>query len=500
MSENEQRGLVSRAANRVLSLLSRLGITDLDSRAANTPPKKQEPEEEKRGLFAKLRHLLTKKDEPEPPSPRAAPTPAEDEPPALQPRHRPPNAPQKSNAQDSQPTPQQDWLRPRAAIGEQLRGAPNWVESRARPPAYGFAFAPKDLPPPYRYAPMLIADRFETRGQRWLRDSILMAWQEPAREAETRVVFRGKIPAGESILPIPLYGRLLQLESKQEVRQLLTRDGQPLVRSTQDTNLSYEVALDTAPEFSEDAPAPSVPALQKKTVPDEDLPAEVHSFLLQLKGAPGLQKALEIRDFIRTRYRYDPSYLEDPAVARWLRQLTYHNANVHIAALHAGRDAQHLGRGVCYELNALACELMRRAGVPAAVVTGWTLERGSATEPDHMWSVALLESDVGPRWLPIDASTTRDGRPLRVAHRPAGPWRAKAPETSLPKAPRWMDNRGPVSPKSNLPAIELFKVAQHLLSISGQTGFDEEALAKKCRELLQSPEAAKRLLRELGLE
>jgi transglutaminase-like putative cysteine protease len=445
--------------------------------------------DEKKGLFSRIRQLWNKDEQEE----RQRTQPQEEAPPP--PKHKP-GPTRAPNPTEGQPTPQSDWMRPRNAIGEQLRGSPNWVESRARPPVYGFSFAPKDLPPPYRYAPMLIADRFDPRSQRWSRDAVQNIWEQPARSSANMAVFKGKLAAGESILPMPLYGRLLRIDTQEEVRQLVTRDGQSLIRCVKDTSLSYDVALDEAPEFIEGAPSPSVPALQKKTVPDEDLPQEVHSFLLQLKGAPGLQKALEIRDFIRERYRYDPSYLEDPEVARWLRQVSYNSANMHITALHAGRDAKHLGRGVCYELNALACELMRRTGVPSAVVTGWTLERGSASEPDHMWSVALLESNVGPRWLPIDASTTRDGRPLRVAQRPAGPWRAKAPNTELPKAPRWMEGRGGHQ-RSNLPTAELFAVVRHLANLSGQGNLDEEKLAKKCRDILQDKEAAKRLLEML---
>ena len=64
---------------------------------------------------------------------------------------------------------------------------------------------------------------------------------------------------------------------------------------------------------------------------------------------------------------------------------------------HQPQHAHHLGRGVCYELNVLHCELLRRVGVPAAVAVGWTLGDGALLEPDHLWAMALLPSPDGPR-------------------------------------------------------------------------------------------------------
>ena len=167
----------------------------------------------------------------------------------------------------------------------------------------------------------------------------------------------------------------------------------------------------------------------------------MHALLESLESSSHSERCWAIRDFIRERYRYAPTYLEDPAVASWLKNVSRGRDNVHLAALHAGRDARHLGRGVCYELNVLACEMMRRSGVPAAIASGWTLDRGQADAPDHLWAVGLLATVAGPRWMPVDASTTRDGRPLHVAERPAGPWRVRAQKKTEPAAsptPDWV--------------------------------------------------------------
>ncbi|RYE85694.1 MAG: transglutaminase domain-containing protein, partial [Myxococcales bacterium] len=185
----------------------------------------------------------------------------------------------------------------------------------------------------------------------------------------------------------------------------------------------------------------AAPELLAPTVPDRELPAELHAFLAELAAArlSPLARAQRVRDLVLTRYRYDLSYLQDERVARQLTRATAGSAHRHLAALHAGRDAGHLGAGVCHELNTLVCELLRRAGVPAALSTGWVLDRGHIDEPDHLWTLALLPSDQGPRWMPLDASLGRDGQPQVVPRRPAGDLRVTAPRPAapLPAAPAW---------------------------------------------------------------
>jgi hypothetical protein len=196
-------------------------------------------------------------------------------------------------------------------------------------------------------------------------------------------------------------------------------------------------------------------------------------------------------------------------VAGWLREVTRGRANVHVAALHAGGDGRHLGRGVCYELNVLLCELLRRLEVPAAIATGWTFSGGALAEPDHLWAMALLPSPEGPRWLPLDAATTRAGRPLQLPRRPPGPWRVKPPRrASLPKGPRLeaepkRRRRGrreggvrapgfghsrpePERPRA-LPIAELVRLARHLEARTGELLGDREELRRRFEDLLADP-------------
>ena len=392
----------------------------------------------------------------------------------------------------------------------QVEGGADWLERRAQPPGYGFAFAPGRLPPPWLYAPQLVAHAFAPRHQRWLPAPLEPDWSAPLPGSEGRVILEGRIPRGEVLLPVPLFGRLEPVELGEGSRWLVCQPGKALLLALDDQPLRYTVELGSPPVIDDAAAPPrghaSMGTLLRHTVPDEELPLEAHDLLrqLQVEGAGPLTRALQVRDFVRTRYRYDPTYLEDPEVASWLRRVTRGRANVHIALLHAGRDGRHLGRGVCYELNVLACELLRRAGLPSAVAVGWVLEGGQLSEPDHLWAVALLPSRDGPRWFPVDASTTSAGRPLRVPRRRGNFSVRGAPPRQAPTAPDWAATRAARPRRASeldLRALELRRVIEFLQTRAREQVLDERELGLACQRLLQDPERAKQLIeliRELG--
>jgi len=401
---------------------------------------------------------------------------------------------------------QRAWFHPRGSIGPQVEGGAGWVERRSERPRFGLAFVPSPLPLPYLYAPQLISHRFDAGRQRWLPASVQPVWSAPAAAGEAVVTFEGRLPRGEALLPIPHYGRLLELELGERGRLLARAEGRAVILALDDVVVRYTVALDRAPRF-DDADASAQVAgvdasLLAATVEDDELPGEAHELVRELEGseAPPLARVLAVRDFIRARYRYDPSYLEDPELARWLRSITRGRRNVHLALLHAGRDHRHLGRGVCYELNGLACELLRRAGIPAAVAVGWTLDRGQLSEPDHLWAVALLPTAGGPRWLPVDASTTATGRPLR-ASRPPGGWQVGAPaQRAAPPPPAW-DERKAWRRRARTGGgsgggheLELARVVRHLEELTGERLGGSAEVRQCCRRLLEDAEAARALL------
>jgi hypothetical protein len=365
---------------------------------------------------------------------------------------------------------------------------------------YGFALTPRRLPTPFLYGPQLIADRFDRRTQHWMAEAIDPTWRS-APEGRHRVAFAGRLPAGESVLPLPLYGRLVSVDADPPAVVVRTAGDLPLVSVQAETTIRYEVALGAAPDFSNAFDAAAPPTLTRPTVPDAELPAECHALVDRVIGLGPLDRVLAIRDFVRASYRYDPTRFEDPRLAGWLRRISRGRANAQLAALHAARDGRHLGAGVCYELNVLVVELLRRAAVPAAVATGWVFERGQVDEPDHLWALALLGTEAGPRWMPVDAASTRDGRPLRVRPRTAARWRKLLPDRAsrAPKPAAW-SSRKPRVQGVPLPLSDLVRVARHVEALTGADLPDEGELRARCRALLADPETAQRLAALLSAE
>lgn len=421
-----------------------------------------------------------------------------DAPDASTPRSKGRRGPEKRNGEN--------FFQPSETLGSQLDGTEGWLESRLERPDFGLAFVPASLPAPWVYASKMLASRFDRSGQLWRRGPVAPA---SSRGDVGTVVFRGRLPEGVAVLPVPTFGRVAEVDIRDAQGDLTSgSDGTTMLRLDGASRVTLRMTLGQAPDLASCRPAADASAL-RSFVPDKDLPDEVHDFLASLDTdeAPAVT-ASAVRDFVRARYRYDPSYLEDPNVARFLARVTRGRASAHIAALHVSADERHLGAGVCYELGSLACELMRRAGVPAAITTGWVLNGGTLSEPDHLWAVALLVDANGEAVrLPIDASTTRDGRPLRVPRRAPGSFRApKDPKAKAPRPPM-QDFGGAVvsarpgkkrrKPKPQKPPrAELLRVLRYLERRAGRELTDDERLS-----LLQSladPSEAKAILDRLS--
>jgi transglutaminase-like putative cysteine protease len=460
--------------------------------AGSRPPTEVVDGESKGGWLHRLQAWFGGGDEP----------PKRDRPVALSPRRR--SRPLSKSASESTDVNHASWFQVQDAIRPQLDDLRGWLAARDDRPRFGFAFSPPRLRLPWTYAPKLIADQFDSGTQRWAGKVAEPDWSNPAAMGKDLCTMRGRIPAGEVVLPVPLFARVVSVEGAPGARLVLTASGQSMLVAPEAAEITFQIALDRPPPFDEARERTGVSrALLAATVPDDDLPPEVVGFAAELATSDTslFERSLEVREFIRTHYRYDPSYMGDPALAKWLRRVTDGRANVHIAALHAGRDATHLGRGVCYELNSLACELLRRAGVPAAVATGWTLDRGSVTEPDHLWALALLPTPVGWRWFPVDASTTRDGRPLHARSEKArGPWRV--PPSSGRQAPRmdaaWMRREQQSfkrvrKPKRRAPVAELVRAVRHAQRV-GKLELEGIDVQERCRQVLSDPELAAALV------
>ena len=456
------------------------------------------------------------------------------------------------------------WFQPRDGVESQLDSGGTFSIERAVRPDFGFAFSPPALPFPHNYAPQAIVGRFEAASQRWLPvadkavQRLLAEAMSPVGPGAFEVAVTGRVPRGDSLFPTPLYGRLVDARATDgaAVRVIAGRGGRTFIAASRPCDVACRVVLDRAPGFETDADGVSFGEaawrpLLAPTVPDSELPDEAlgEAERLRVADLAALDKALAVRAFVQTRYAYDPTYLEDASVARWLRRVTRGRPNVHIAALHAGGGGgRHLGRGVCYELGVMACEMLRRVGIPAAIGQGWVWEGGQLAAPDHLWAMALLPTDHGLRWAPIDPAT-RDGQALRVSQRPPGDWEPPlAPkDQAAPPPPAWSaddeprhwtppeggsgeseppprpeprrmeSGPGPASPRAaggqrqrktsdkrarrppRPPVGELMRVVQHLAELSGDR-LQGDVLYRRCRELLADPAKAAELLEVMGLD
>ncbi len=390
------------------------------------------------------------------------------------------------------------------AIESQLGNTEGFNERRGATPTYGFAISPRRLHLPWGYAPKTIRAEFDRRRQRFT--GLL---DQPARSTRKvgMVRLRGVLPAGRVALPVPALGLVERLQIDGEpvaIDSLDHRADAPFVELQHDAEVRAQIALLAVPSFEDEYEGAPLSALES-FVPDSELPLEVHAFIEGVSDdLSALDRALLARDFVRKNYRYDPSYLEDPSVSRWLAGQTRGRANAHLAALHLGRDEEKLGAGVCYELNTLLCELLRRLEVPAAIASGWVFDHGEISDPDHLWCIGLFAgSDGGVVHFPLDASTTESGRPLTIRVRPRGgfrtprgrgqapdEWRRKKKAKSTKPTKRKRPGR-----KRRLPASELFRLLGHLERISGERLSDEERA--RFEQALSDPERAKALLDKL---
>ena len=409
----------------------------------------------------------------------------------------------------------QDFFRPSEQVSAQLEGRENWVQDRRVRPDFGFAFTPPDLPAPWTYAPRVVAVTFERGRQRFV-----AARLDPPQSVghEGLVVLRGRLPSGEAVLPVPHFGRIEMLEVDGEpATPTADAFGRPILHLRAAAQIKMRIALGRASGLDTAVIDSSLERVATAPfVPDDELPEPVHVFLSEVDqqldapdGLSAVDAIHRVRDFVRQHYRYDPAYLEQPEVARWLSRLVAGRAHAHVAALHAGADAKHLGAGVCYELNSLTCELLRRLGIPAGIATGWVFDGGAVSEPDHLWVVALLRDAAGrPLWLPVDASSTRAGRPLRVSSRPPGRFRPPAdraakrpvsPRDDLNPTPRRRRPTGRSKPrkakrarKVAVPHAELLRLLRHLERRTGHELTEDELGA--LRKALEDPHLATQLL------
>jgi len=296
-------------------------------------------------------------------------------------------------------------------------------------------FSPGRLPSPYLYSVNKIGASFNSVLQTWtFGKSAQKYFLTPGTPSGKIVSFAGKLYAGKSRIPLPLYGRLADSVTAtngtiksiihDEVGVIVDLAGEGLI------DIQYDVEILAVPQMESRIGFEPVNAgdraLISPTVPLASLPMEVVKFLNETSNSSmsDSKRALAVQEFIRSNYIYDAEFLDRPEVIKRRATLSFLTGNHHLELLHASRDGNVLGRGVCYELNVLLVELLRHLRIPSCIAVGWVLDEGVVDLSDHLFALALVSSLDGPCILPLDAAATDRG-PIRTVQRRQFPQPAK---------------------------------------------------------------------------
>lgn len=331
---------------------------------------------------------------------------------------------------------------PRTHIGPQLgfdAGLVQRLQSQA-PPAW-LRYTPGDLPLPWRYGIERIGASFDARSQAWSsRGAPLGALRRTwtGQPDGQRVRFEGQLQPGACMLSLPMSARLVGeiqvLEGPRDAvaapRRRPSGELETVVTADGPVRVAYEVELLTPPSLRDGAVAARAldPALLRPTVPARLLPREARELASRVRRSrePDWQRAREVVAFVVERYRYDRAFSERPAVRALIARKARH-PNQHLAILHASAGEGLLGRGMCFELNSMVLELLRHAGIPAVLATGWIYDLGWVAWPDHLFAAAVVRGAEGPTLYALDAAVSEGGQ---VEHTLL--WKPPEPQVAAP--------------------------------------------------------------------
>jgi hypothetical protein len=115
-----------------------------------------------------------------------------------------------------------------------------------------------------------------------------------------------------------------------------------------------------------------------------------------------------------------------------------------------------------------------------------------------MWAMALLDAGDGPRWLPVDASSTRDGRPLHAGRRPPGPWRPPRRGARPISRPAWSRAEpGTRRTAEAIPVSDLLRVVRYIERRAELHLGNRDQLLAACRAVLTDPDRAAAVARAI---
>lgn len=311
---------------------------------------------------------------------------------------------------------------PVTGLGTQFWGTrARLAELAARACPVGLEYQPHGVPRPYLYALHCLAGSFDPGSQRWLpADPVCLAGLAEGEPTGRTISFSGRLEAGVNRLPLPFFTRAVPFAGAERAVGYELR-----VRLRTSGVFRYQVEVLDPPRLTGGVPE-APPAWLRPTLAVGELPAKAREWLESVRKLSPWEKALAAEEMVQQNYAYDRDYLERPEARQRLASLTPGQGNHHLAVLHARRGGGKLGHGICYELNVMLVELLRHAGVPALVGSGWALDLGRVDRPDHLFAVALLESTRGPVLMPLDGIMSASGGPLRAQARalpgePTGP-------------------------------------------------------------------------------
>lgn len=314
-------------------------------------------------------------------------------------------------------------LEPETTIAPQLWVNQEHIQRISNGPLdIALRFEPRKLPSPHLYALKVLGATFDEASQHWLpAGAPPVDWYGQSRPLGREVLFHGTIVPGINQLPLPLYakpsGAPRIIEGEGVMRAQHRPDGSLWLHLEAEgpVRVSYTLDLLEPPILTGDVETLEPPdALLRPTVELRDLPPATRRFIESRRNSAmsSWELALSAQAFVQTNYIYDDGFMEIPRVARAKTRLRAGEGNHHLEILHASRDDETQGRGICYELNTLLTEVLRHLGLPSMVSSCWVLNEGVVASPDHLVSLVVLPSASGPALMPLDAAVGVQG-PIR---------------------------------------------------------------------------------------
>lgn len=285
------------------------------------------------------------------------------------------------------------------------------ADTYQHPPEKHLLFSESDLCGHSRYCLHLLCSNFDHATQQYKPG--WNAWNPLFVPSGQTVQFSGSLTMATLPLAMPLYSRMIgppRLEGEGDVVGPDAFQHYRLEPATNQALLTYDVELSAAPDYKNSVALENVdPRLLSTSVLLHHLPSDLRQWVdwARSSASPHWQLADRANELIRASYEYNLDYLSAEAVKALIARPVEPGENRFLSILHAEQSGSFLGRGTCSELSAILMEVLRHCGVPCALARVWMLDQGLIHVPDHAIVLAMVPSDHGPYWLPLDPSSSR---------------------------------------------------------------------------------------------